>query len=129
MPRQARELLLKLWARSKGSKYVFPAEHRLDRTISENTVLELIARIGYKGLMTGHGFRSVASTWGNERGYNEDWIELQLSHLEDNKVRGAYNKAEYLEGRRKMLQDFADWLDGHRNEDAANSDSALVAAA
>ncbi len=128
MPRRARELLLKLWARSKGSKYVFPAEHRLDRTISENTVLELIERIGYKGLMTGHGFRSVASTWGNERGYNKDWIELQLSHAEGNKARGAYNKAEYLEGRRKMLQDFADWLDSHRKENAANGGIALVAA-
>lgn len=128
MPRRARELLLKLWARSKGSKYVFPAEHRLDRTISENTVLELIDRIGYKGVMTGHGFRTVASTWANESGYNRDWIELQLSHVEDNKVRGAYNKAEYLEGRRGMLEDFAQWLDGHRKEKAANSDSTLMAA-
>jgi integrase len=128
LPRQAREVLLKLWARRRTSKYVLPAEHREDRTISENTVLALIERIGYKGVMTGHGFRSVASTWGNERGYNSDWIERQLSHVEENKVRGAYNKAEYLAGRRKLLQELSDWIDGHLNEEAANSDSALMAA-
>lgn len=126
LPRQARVVLLKLWARWRGSKYVFPAEHRLDRTISENTVLALIARIGYKGVMTGHGFRSVASTWGNERGYNADWIERQLAHVEDNKVRGAYNKAEYLAGRKKLLQELADWMDGHLEAAAANAE--MVAA-
>ncbi len=129
LPRQARELLLQLWARRRrGSKYVFPAEHRDDRTISENTVLALIYRLGYKGEMTGHGFRSVASTWGNERGYSPDWIERQLSHVEDNKVRGAYNKAEYLKGRSALLQDLSDWIDSHLNEEAANGDLALVAA-
>jgi integrase len=129
LPRQARELLLQLWARRRRrSKYVFPAEHRDDRTISENTVLMLIYRLGYKGQMTGHGFRSVASTWGNERGYSPDWIERQLSHVEDNKVRGAYNKAEYLKGRRALLQDLADWIDSHLEEEAASSDLALVAA-
>lgn len=128
LPRQARSLLLALWASWRGSKYVFPAEHRPDRTISENTVLALIARIGYKGEMTGHGFRSVASTWGNERGYNSDWIERQLAHVEDNKVRGAYNKAEYLTGRKKLLQELADWMDGHLTDEAANSE-ALAAVA
>lgn len=110
LPRQARELLLVMWARRRGSKYVFAAEHRLDRPISDSTVLMLLYRLGYKGAMTGHGFRSVASTWANERGYNSDWIERQLAHVEDNKVRGAYNKAEFLDGRRKLLQDFSDWL-------------------
>lgn len=131
LPRQVRELLLQLWERRRrGSKYVFPAEHRDDRTISENTVLALIYRIGYKGAMTGHGFRSIASTWGNENGYEPDWIEMQLSHVDDNKVRGAYNRAQYLKGRRKLLQDLSDWIDSHlvEKEKAANSDLALVAA-
>lgn len=112
LPRQARALLLKLWARRRpGCAYVFPAEHRIDRPISDSTVLMLLYRIGYKGAMTGHGFRSVGSTWANERGYNKDWVERQLAHTPDDKVRAAYNKAEFIVGRRKLLQDFSGWLD------------------
>lgn len=129
LPRQARELLLVLWARRRPlSPYVFPAEHRDDRPMSDSTVLMLIYRLGYKGEMTGHGFRSVGSTWANERGYNWDHIERQLAHVPDNKVRGVYNKAEYIGGRRKLLQDIADWIDSTLNEEAADSDSALQAA-
>lgn len=127
LPRQAREALLKLKARSRGSKYVFPAEHRLDRPMSDSTVLMLLYRLGYKGAMTGHGFRSVGSTWANERGYNKDWIERQLAHVPGDKVRAAYNKAQFFEGRIKLLQDFADWL-GTLNKKAANSTRALLAA-
>jgi integrase len=112
LPRQARLLLLKLWARRRpGGKYVFTAEHRLDRPISDSAVLMLLYRIGYKGAMTGHGFRSVGSTWANERGYNKDWVERQLAHTPEDKVRAAYNKAQFLDGRRKLLQGFSDWLD------------------
>jgi hypothetical protein len=89
---------------------VFAAYHRPDRPISENTVLALIARMGYKGRMTGHGWRSVGSTWANEREYNRDAIEHQLAHVPEDKVRGAYNRAEYLPLRREMLQAWADWL-------------------
>jgi integrase len=70
----------------------------------------LILRMGYKDRMTGHGWRSVASTWANERGYNTDAIERQLAHVPDDKVRAVYNRAEYITERRKMLQDWADWL-------------------
>jgi len=111
LPRQARELLLKLWARSRGSVYVFPAEHRLDRAMSDSTILMLLYRMGYKNRMTGHGFRSVGSTWANERGYTPDAIERQLAHAPEDKVRAAYNKALYLPERRKMLQDWANWLE------------------
>lgn len=127
LPRQARELLLLLWDRTRGSQYVFPADHRLDRPMSDSAVLMLLYRMGYKGTMTGHGFRSVASTWGNERNYNKDWIERQLAHTPEDKVRAAYNKAQFIDGRRKLLQDFADWLDTLK-EKAANSGSALLAA-
>jgi integrase len=79
--------------------------------MSENTILYLMYRIGYKGKMTGHGWRSVASTWANERGYNVDAIERQLAHAPDDKTRAAYNRAAYLPQRKKMLQDWADWID------------------
>jgi integrase len=108
---QALDVLAKMRARSRGSVYVFPAEHRLDRPMSENTVLFLLYRMGYKCRMTGHGFRSIASTWANERGFNKDAIERQLAHSPDDKVRSAYNRAEYLPERRVILQAWADWLE------------------
>jgi len=64
--------------------------------------------------MTVHGFRSIASTLLNERGYNKDWIERQLAHGERDGVRGAYNYAEYLPKRRRMMQEWADYLDDLR---------------
>ena len=111
LPRQALELLAELRPRCRGSRYVFPAEHRIDRPMSENTVLYLLYRMGYKGRMTGHGWRTVASTWANEAGFKADAIERQLSHTPEDKVRAAYNRAEYLPDRRAMLQAWADWLD------------------
>ena len=110
LSRQALALLDVLRARSNGSEFVFPAEHRIDRTISENAILALIARMGYKGRMTGHGWRSVASTWANERGYNRDAIERQLAHAPDDDVRAVYNRAEYLDIRKTMMQEWANWL-------------------
>lgn len=111
LSRQAIDLLAELKKRSGPSPYILPAYHRTDRPISENTILALIARIGYKGKMTGHGFRSVACTWANELGWKSDVIERQLAHVERNEVRSAYNRAEYLDSRRSMLQDWADFLD------------------
>lgn len=106
---QALALLVELKARSRGD-YVFPNDRRLDRPMSENSILYLIGRIGYSGRMTGHGFRSVGSTWANERGYNPDAIEMQLAHWAGG-VRAVYNRAAYLPERRRMLQDWADWID------------------
>lgn len=110
LSRQATELLGVLKLRARGSEYVFPNDLRIDRPMSENAVLYLLARIGYKGRMTGHGFRSVASTWANERGFHADAIERQLAHTPGNKVRAAYNRAEFLDIRRSLLQAWADWL-------------------
>jgi integrase len=67
--------------------------------------------MGFKGKMTGHGFRSVASTILNEQGYRHDVIERQLAHAERNQVRAAYNRAEYLPERKKMMQEWANYLD------------------
>lgn len=86
--------------------------------MSENAILALLARIGYRGKMTGHGWRTIASTWANENGYNRDAIERQLAHAPDDKIRAAYNRAEYLPERSKMLQDWADFLDSCEQVDA-----------
>lgn len=110
LSRQALAILQQMRARAGGSAYVFPAEHRPDRPISENAILYLIARMGYGGRMTGHGWRSVASTWANERGFSPDAIERQLAHAPDDRVRAAYNRASYWPERVTMLQAWADWL-------------------
>lgn len=106
---QAEAILKVMKERSRGSAYVFPNDRTGSRPMSENAVLYLIHRIGYKGRMTGHGWRKVGSTWANENEYNADHIEMQLAH-KDGGVRGVYNSAEYLKPRRVMLQAFADWL-------------------
>jgi integrase len=90
---------------------LFPSTTNRSRPISENTVTYALARMGFKGRMTGHGFRSVASTILNEQGYRHDVIERQLAHSEQNQVRAAYNRAEYLPERKKMMQEWASYLD------------------
>lgn len=107
---QALELIEHMRLRSKGSEFVFPNDRRQDRPMSENAILYLIGRMGYGGKMTGHGLRTVASTWANENGMNRDAIERQLAHAPDDRVRALYNRAEYLPQRRAMLQQWANWL-------------------
>lgn len=93
--------------------YVFPSVRSRKRSMSENTVNAALRRLGYeRDQMTGHGFRSMASTMLNEQGWNRDAIERQLAHGERNTVRAAYNYAEHLPERRKMMQAWADYLDG-----------------
>lgn len=106
---QAITILKEMRARTK-SKYVFPSDRRDDRPMSENSILYLIGRIGYKGRLTGHGFRSIGSTWANENGWPSDAIERQLSHVPNDRVRLIYNRAEYLDVRREMLQAYANWF-------------------
>lgn len=96
-----------------GGKYVFPCARTTARPMSENAILAALRRMGYtKDEMTGHGFRSMASTLLNEQGFNRDAIERQLAHAERDAVRAAYNYAEYLPERRRMMQHWADYLDG-----------------
>ena len=105
-------ILKGLYPLTSDGKYVFPSIRTRAYPISENTILVAIRRIGYaQGEMTGHGFRSMASTLLNEQGYNRDWIERQLGHSERDEVRAAYNYAEFLPERRKMMQEWADYLD------------------
>lgn len=110
LSKQALVIIDKMRARSKGSEYVFPNDRRLDRPMSENAILYLIGRMGYGGRHTGHGWRSIASTWANENGYPSDAIERQLAHSPDDKVRAVYLRSEFMDVRRKMLQDYANWL-------------------
>lgn len=121
LSRQAIALLERLRAIGLGGRYVFPSDRTILRPMSENAVLYLIHRIGYKGRLTGHGFRSIASTWANERGYSPDAIERQLAHAPENKVRSVYNRALYMDERRMMLQEYADWLDSCRDVDAVRA--------
>ncbi len=100
-----------LKALSGDSRFVFPGRNP-DKPISNNTLLFALYRLGYKGKMTGHGFRAVASTALNEMGFRPDVIERQLAHCERNEVRGAYNRAEYIKERAAMMQHWADYLDG-----------------
>jgi integrase len=96
--------------------YVFPGDRDPEKPISNNTILAALARMGYKGIMTGHGFRGVASTELNEMGYSPDVIEAQLAHVERNKVRAAYNHAQYLDQRTAMMRDWANYLAGLRGK-------------
>lgn len=91
--------------------YIFPNSTKSKAPMSNNAVNMALKRLGYKGKIVPHGFRSMASTLLNEQGYNSDWIEKQLAHEEGNSIRRAYNHAEYLDDRRQMLQDWADYLD------------------
>ncbi len=109
---QAIAILRELHPLTGVGKYVFPSVRSSSRAMSENTVLAALRRMGYtKDEMTGHGFRSMASTLLNELGWNRDAIERQLAHAERNAVRAAYNYAEFLPERRRMMQAWADHLD------------------
>ena len=108
---QAVAVLRELQQHTGTRKYVFPNQHNLQTFMSENTMLYALYRMGYHSRTTGHGFRSTASTILNENGFVPDVIERQLAHGERNKVRAAYNHAQYLPERRKMMQWWADYLD------------------
>jgi integrase len=109
---QVSALLEELKDYSLGSKYLFPSTRSLAKPISDAAVLAALRYLGYgRDQMTVHGFRSMASTLLNEQGYNRDWIERQLAHTEHNAVRAAYNYAQYLPERRRMMQEWADYLD------------------
>lgn len=104
--------VLQLLAELKGlSDLLFPGERDHEKPMSNNTILQALDRMGYKGRMTGHGFRGIASTILHEQGYRHDVIELQLAHQERDEVSAAYNFATYLPERRKMMQAYADHLD------------------
>jgi integrase len=111
LSRQAVGVLRELQKLSGSRQHVFPNGHKPSDFMSENTMLFALYRMGYHSRATGHGFRSTASTVLNEHGFPPDVIERQLAHGERDKVRAAYNHAQYLPERRKMMQWWADYLD------------------
>lgn len=111
LSRQALDVLRELRAISSGRKYLFPNRNRPDHPMSPETLRRALHRLGYKGKADVHGFRATASTILNEIGFNPDAIERQLSHAERNKIRAAYNRADYLDERKKMMQWWACFID------------------
>ena len=111
LSRQAIAVLEEMRRVNGTQPYIFPGQGRRRRPISENTVRCALQSMGFAGEMTAHGFRSMASTLLNEMGWRSDVIERQLAHVDKNKVRSAYNRAEYITERRQMMQAWADFLD------------------
>jgi integrase len=113
LSRQAVAILRELHAITGPDGYLFPSVRSKRQCISENTINAALRSAGYtKDQMTGHGFRHMASTLLHERGYKSELVERQLSHGDRNVMRATYNFAEYLPERRRMMQEWADYLDG-----------------
>lgn len=124
LKRQTTELFQKMHEKSGYCGLVFPSLLSNTRPISDMGLLNALRRLGCgREEMRIHGFRVVASTFLNQMGYNPDWIERQLAHEPANKVRAAYNRADYLEERKVMMQEWADYIDKLRNEAAARQAS------
>jgi integrase len=112
LSKQVLAMLKKLREHTGRQRFLFPATGNSDRCMSENTLGSALRRLGYSGdQMTAHGFRAMASTLLNEQGIAPDLIELQLAHKERNKVRAAYNRAERLKERAKLMQEWSNHLD------------------
>lgn len=112
LSRQTKALLREVEPLTGDQDLVVGSLVKPNHSISENTLLFALYRLGYRGKMTGHGFRALASTVLNQESpFAHDVIERQLAHQETDKVRAAYNRAEYLDERVKMMQWWADWID------------------
>jgi integrase len=126
LSRQALNVLSDIKNVTGDGKYIFPGPRGRSRPLSENGVTVALRIMGYeKSQMTAHGFRSTASTLLNELGCRPDVIEAQLAHKSADKIRGIYNRAQYMEERRQLMQKWADHLDDLRtlasNRDASGS--------
>ncbi len=114
LPAQAVAMLLELQTITGRFEYVFVGRNDPSKPLSDGAIGGMFKRIGFHGRQTAHGFRHLVSTALNEKGYEEDWIERQLAHGDPDRIRGTYNKAQYLEPRRNMMQEWADLLDALR---------------
>jgi integrase len=112
LSKQAVEVLKKLQAINGKRDWVFPNQTDSKKAMSNNTILFALSRLGYKGRMTGHGFRALAmSTIKEKLGYRHEVVDRQLAHAPRNKVDAAYDRAKFLPERRKMMQQWADYID------------------
>lgn len=107
---QALDLLNELKSMTGNYRYVFPGRNDPNKPMSEAAINQLIKRLGYGGRLTGHGFRHMMSTILHDAGFNSQYIELQLAHVDSNRIRGTYNHATFIEERRKMLSFFSSTL-------------------
>lgn len=107
------ELLHELHALTGNTPFLFPSRTNANACISEATLTRIVERLGYKGIATPHGFRSLASSVLNEQGFNADAIERQLAHMENNAIRAAYNRADYWNERVAFMQWYSDFLRRH----------------
>ncbi|EGY4503322.1 tyrosine-type recombinase/integrase [Salmonella enterica] len=107
---QALDLLNELKIMTGNYRYVFPGRNDPNKPMSEASINQVIKRIGYAGRLTGHGFRHTLSTILHEQGYESSWIEMQLAHVDKNSIRGTYNHAQYLDGRRTMMNWYSNFL-------------------
>jgi integrase len=114
LAKQTLEVLETLHTLTGKSQWLFPGDRSIKKPMSNNTILKALERMGYKGRMTGHGFRGLASTILHEQDYAHEHIELQLAHAPRNAVSAAYNHALYLEPRARMMQEWADYLEHSR---------------
>ena len=110
------ELLAELKEITGNTPFLFPSRTKTDGFISDATISRIIELRGYKGRVTPHGFRSLASSVLNEQGFNPDAIERQLAHIENNKIRAAYNRADYLNERKEFMQWYSDFLRERYNQ-------------
>ncbi|MGZ8183468.1 MAG: tyrosine-type recombinase/integrase [Methylobacter sp.] len=114
---QAVTILKEIHPLTGTGRYVFPSSRGDGRPMSDGTIRTALKTLGYdSNVMTAHGFRTTASTLLNEQGWSPDAIERQLSHMEQNEIRAAYNRTQYLDERRKMMQAWADYLDNLRKD-------------
>ncbi|HHN8460439.1 TPA: tyrosine-type recombinase/integrase [Morganella morganii] len=111
LSKQVIELFNSLKPLSGHYELVFIGRNDHRKPLSKESVNQVIELLGYKGRLTGHGFRHTMSTILHEKGYNSAWIETQLAHIDKNAIRGTYNHAQYLDGRREMMQWYADYMD------------------
>ena len=114
LSRQALEVLAQQRAISGERELVFPSPFYPGKPLSENTLNSALARMGYKGEHSAHGFRALFSTVANEHGHDADAIERHLAHVERNDVRAAYHRAEYVQQRATLVQWWADYLDSRK---------------
>ncbi|MBP7597283.1 MAG: site-specific integrase, partial [Pseudoxanthomonas sp.] len=109
---QAMEIVRHMLEQFKPAQhFLFRHDSEMKKRMSENTLNSALKRLGYRDVLTGHGIRGTMSTALNEIGYPKAWVDAQLSHVDPNKVSATYNHAEYVEQRRRMMQDWADRLD------------------
>lgn len=113
LSKQSVAILKDLKERNEKWEWVFPGHHSRRKHMSNNTILKGIERLGFKGRMTGHGFRALAmSTIKEKLGYRHEVVDRQLAHAPQSMVQRAYDRAQFLDERKKMMQEWADYIDG-----------------